>query len=1780
MHPSRSEAQENSSSAAAATVAGTVALSSSLPPIPIPSPLSPFSRSPRVGASGRESPSIFATSVSPGSSSSANLGSVRSASPVPPPVLPPLALSGRSFSSEPKPVAAASAASLSQQHNHRADSPRLLSNASPSVKPQLVLSRAPTPPPLPPSGVPAPAQRSPQIARRLHLIPTSASNSNSPLQTASSPSALKSSSSMSSSKDVPNSFVLDANLSEADIRAAFTSMTPEQQLEVLLQQVRRLREATTPSSSSSSSASAALAAGAGSVNDAASYSTSGDALTFPTPSTGVSFGSRTGPRLSIVVGGSSDGLSSHETSSSSSSSSASSSAASSGLVRQPPFPVPFSPEASSMMRVLSQVTMEDASRLGKHRPSFVQTLDSSAAVTRLQSELIATAVRAERKANALLSLSKISNANLSIHDTIEGIVHLAYNVLNADRVSLFFVDNNYLFQAVSRDSFRWRFEVGRGIAGTVAATGIAVNVPDAYDTKEFDRSFDKESKYRTKSVLCMPVMDISPAAITNMPSTTKSGSLPSGNSGSSSGSSSSSSGNSSGNISTAAAKGGKQLMPASWSRGSFIAATGGLNANHYTQFTRGPESGVGARTITDDTPSSPIAANHNGENADGSSGDVSASSSAPQLPAGRRNVLAVIQAINKKRLRTVGDEYLSQRRARERQERAREGLVDMSSDDAASDVKEDEIVPFTDEDAELLQAICDQLVQTIRKCLTEAIYENLDQDDEEAASLLQVYSNAAAAPNSSLKPHAGGATGPMSARHSRQASVISNFSSSSLTEAAIAAANAAHAIANSDGGFDVGAGAGAAGVGAGVGADAVTTTRPSPSASETGILLPSPEAYQGSFGALARTSNLNPLLFASPTASSMAAVPGNVVVAGAGGAEGSGLNESFVDPQAASELFQMGPVADLPNLSNAQFKVKRRGHVRMRSDSYLHGSFGLSNVSDRLDRARSVRRPFDDNEGTVPESGYSQAPSTTGTPSIVDNAFVDAAVAVVDAANASAAASNAVATPGKRSSGFISPLAALNEEANALTAAGSAAEDASSTTVPPSALEAPGSALTAQVVSSLPAASASASVSGAGVGAGASAGVSTPVRSPSLPPIVMTATPRGVFSRPSSIVDYDGMRISQISDISPSEAGSEWGRNAQAEALDIRVTGAVDLPAMQALARRHTLVTKSSGATGAGKSSGGSSSGNTAEESMYVSQVSMSSLPLPRGSVGSAPGDGIEDEDFNARDSYRELVLGIIAPPLERFSSLVMSPDRQGSMSGVFGFAPGTPGVMLRTSSTQNTSMMRRARSSSASQRSGSGSTPSNGSSGGEGLSGSPSAESALASTGELTARTAGSITTSSGPRNAGNWLTDVNAVMSAAAASSGEEKDREREREREQLESHAYAAHFGAMRKRFKWPDTPNVISLADLRAADFNIFDYTEDELTVGLYASLRELGLLVEANCDDRTLQNFVLGVRKNYRDNPFHNFQHGFNVFQFAYYMIFQSGLISVLDASTPVDVSSLLPSLVAKPTPVSTGFRASIAAVLNLGGSSSSSTSSSTPNEVQYKGVTRLEILALLIASLCHDLDHPGNTNSFEVNTSSALALLHNDQSVLENHHATITFALLRNPKLNIFGNLPMDQSRNIRKVIISSILATDMTMHIDTQTKLSGLDVPPVNLTVEKDKLFLFHVIIHTADLSGQVYPQPISGEWESRISAEFRYQAEMEEKLGLPVLPLMRNLEQPHVRAQGQVNFIDFILAPWWRNLVRLYPAMNECEQRLKENRAFYVSKAAVTDRTNVDKA
>ena len=96
-----------------------------------------------------------------------------------------------------------------------------------------------------------------------------------------------------------------------------------------------------------------------------------------------------------------------------------------------------------------------------------------------------------------------------------------------------------------------------------------------------------------------------------------------------------------------------------------------------------------------------------------------------------------------------------------------------------------------------------------------------------------------------------------------------------------------------------------------------------------------------------------------------------------------------------------------------------------------------------------------------------------------------------------------------------------------------------------------------------------------------------------------------------------------------------------------------------------------------------------------------------------------------------------------------------------------------------------------------------------------------------------------------------------------------------------------------------------------------------------------------------------------------------------------------------------------------------------------------------KWLSSLEVLAMLFAAMVHDVEHTGTNNVFHQQVQSELAMLYNDKSVLENHHASVAFKLLALEENFAFTSLHSEQFKQFRRIAIDCILATDMASHFN-----------------------------------------------------------------------------------------------------------------------------------------
>jgi hypothetical protein len=233
-----------------------------------------------------------------------------------------------------------------------------------------------------------------------------------------------------------------------------------------------------------------------------------------------------------------------------------------------------------------------------------------------------------------------------------------------------------------------------------------------------------------------------------------------------------------------------------------------------------------------------------------------------------------------------------------------------------------------------------------------------------------------------------------------------------------------------------------------------------------------------------------------------------------------------------------------------------------------------------------------------------------------------------------------------------------------------------------------------------------------------------------------------------------------------------------------------------------------------------------------------------------------------------------------------------------------------------------------------------------------------------------------------------------------------------------------------------------------------------------------------------------------------------------------------------------------------------------------------------------DIFALALGALCHDLDHPGLNNPYQINSRSRLAIIYNDQSVLENYHIALAFEMFSHPNTDVLEVLDAASRKAVRRLLISCVIATDMTYHFQLKGELddmikrlfSGPTVPVPDSIVDtsfftsrpnlnfdsvvkdKDKDVLMKIVLHIADISNPSKPFDISKAWSDRVIEEFFNQGDLEKEQGLPV---SANMDRATTfQDELSINFNDFIVAPYFMSLAGILPKLHTVCGQLLDNR------------------
>ncbi|MEE6485651.1 hypothetical protein FKM82_014365 [Ascaphus truei] len=184
--------------------------------------------------------------------------------------------------------------------------------------------------------------------------------------------------------------------------------------------------------------------------------------------------------------------------------------------------------------------------------------------------------------------------------------------------------------------------------------------------------------------------------------------------------------------------------------------------------------------------------------------------------------------------------------------------------------------------------------------------------------------------------------------------------------------------------------------------------------------------------------------------------------------------------------------------------------------------------------------------------------------------------------------------------------------------------------------------------------------------------------------------------------------------------------------------------------------------------------------------------------------------------------------------------------------------------------------------------------------------------------------------------------------------------------------------------PD-PRTLELYEFHFSDLPV---SEHELIKSGIKLFFEINAVEKFKVPVEVLTKWMYTVRKGYRDITYHNWRHGFNVGQTMFTLLMTGKL---------------------------------------------------------KKYYSDLEAFAMVAAAFCHDIDHRGTNNLYQMKSQASLAKLHGS-SILERHHLEYSKTLLQDESLNIFQNLNNRQFENVIHIFEVSIIATDLALYFKKRT--------------------------------------------------------------------------------------------------------------------------------------
>ncbi|XP_058023984.1 cAMP and cAMP-inhibited cGMP 3',5'-cyclic phosphodiesterase 10A isoform X2 [Ahaetulla prasina] len=261
------------------------------------------------------------------------------------------------------------------------------------------------------------------------------------------------------------------------------------------------------------------------------------------------------------------------------------------------------------------------------------------------------------------------------------------------------------------------------------------------------------------------------------------------------------------------------------------------------------------------------------------------------------------------------------------------------------------------------------------------------------------------------------------------------------------------------------------------------------------------------------------------------------------------------------------------------------------------------------------------------------------------------------------------------------------------------------------------------------------------------------------------------------------------------------------------------------------------------------------------------------------------------------------------------------------------------------------------------------------------------------------------------------------------------------------------------------------------------------------------IMEEGFDMEKLCRFTMSVKKNYRRVPYHNWKHAITVVHCMYVIL-----------------------------------------------------------QHNQKTFTDLERKGLLVACLCHDLDHRGYSNSYLQKFDHPLAALYST-STMEQHHFSQTVSILQLEGHNIFSNLNSNEYEQVLEIIRKAIIATDLALYFGNRKQLEELQqTRSLNLKNQAHRDRVIGLLMTSCDLCSVTKLWHVTRLTANDIYAEFWAEGDEMKKLGIQPIPMMDRDKKDEV-PQGQIGFYNAVALPCYSTLAQILPPTIPLHRACREN-------------------